>query len=563
MRQDKTYQISYSVSKQQCVNKDAAYCIIASKRDNPNIVSDRIKYFGNEEGMLFQNTNSDIDTLTERLITGHTIAPNFKLWFPKSIKTGWFTMSEKTNKNFEGSNFLAIDVDESSIPLPDFLGILWNNNFLPSTAYTTYSNNKTPGLYKYRAIFVLDTIIKDFLSFRFYSWKLIEHIENLTGVKVDSCCLVASQYYNGCWMWDQGIQNPEVIDPYVMPKEYRGNIFSLFDIPGAISIQEQEFINFLGNGAGWCKDTATKYKQQLSEAILRLQNGFFNFDNLDLPFFDEEETRDWQKKHYEQDFAFGWWLKKKSIKECITRFQVNYPFFYRNCCVDGYDGWNKKFGDVPRIPSFEGYWRIKDPTNGKDKLKKGNHRPSALRQFLTECRLMFPGISYPYLFTQGLIFLENKIDNSDNKITIKSLMKTVNNVMRLEYEEFEEIYGGIRDTRIEFAKKHNGKWIYRSGEDYRNFAITETKTILQNNPGLTPQQQLIKIQQERGVSQRQAYRNLKKSSVDVKQVDEIMKIVDPEKSLNWNVNEIRSKGFKGRKSKIKKIIEDKKKLLNP
>ena len=561
MIQNKTYQISYSVSKQQCVNKDAAYCIIASKRDNPNLGPERLKYFGNEEGMIFQNTNSDIDTLTERLITGHTIAPNFKLWFPKSIKTGWFTMSEKTNKNFDGSNFLAIDVDKSSFPLTNFLGILWDKKFLPSTAYTTYSNNKTPGLYKYRAVFVLDSKIPDFLSFRFYSWKLIEHIENLTGVKVDRCCLVAAQYYNGCWMWDQGIQNPEVIDPYVMPKEYRGNVFSLFDIPGALD--KQEFINFLGGGAGWCKDTATKYKQQLSEAILRLQNGS-TFDNLDLPYFDEEETIDWQKKHYNTDtLPFLWWLKKKNIKECITRFQSEYPFFYRNCCVDSYDGWNKTYGDVPRIPRFEGYWRIKDPTNGKGKLVHGNHRPSALRNFLIESRLMFPGISYPYLFTQGLIFLENKIDNSDNKITIKSLRKTVNDVMRLEDEEFEELYGSIRDTRIAFAKKYNSKWIYRSGEDYRNFAITETKSILQNNPGLTPQEQLIKIQQERGVSQSQAYRNLKKSGVDVKQVDEIMRIVDPEKSLNWNVNEIRSKGFKGRKSKIKKIIEDKKKLLNP
>lgn len=174
---------------------------------------------------------------------------------------------------------------------------------------------------------------------------------------------------------------------------------------------------------------------------------------------------------------------------------------------------------------------------------------------------MFPGISYPYLFTQGLIFLENKIDNSDNKITLRSLMKTVNDVMRLEDAEFEDQYSYIRDTRIEFFKKHNSVWIYRSGDDYRNFATTETKAILQNNPGLTIQEQLIKIQQERGVNQRQAYENLKKSGVDVKQVDEIMKVVDPTKSLNWNVKEIRSKGYKGRKSKIKKIIEDKKKIL--
>ena len=550
------FYVSYSCSKQKCINKDATNCLIVSKKNNPQVLQDRINYFNSSEGMLFENTTTTIRELTDNLITGHTIAPCFNLLYRKSIETGYFTMSEKTNKNFSSSQFLAIDVDNSDIDLQHFLGILWDNDFLPTTAYTTYSNNKTNGVYKFRAIYVLESTINDFLRFRFYSNQLIEHIEQLTGQEVDKCCLRASQYYNGTLIRDeQGNENPNLIDPYVMPDEYIGNIYSIRDIPNTT---EKDFIKFLSNGAGYEKSTQKKYSQAINDAIYYISKGL-TYKNEDLPDFDEEETTEWILNHYNTDFNFTWWLSHKKLSECLERFQRQYPFFYRNCCADSYNGWDKKFGNVLRIPMFEGYWRIKDPTNGKGKLGKGEHRKKALKQFLTESRLMFPDITYPYLFTQGLIFINSKIDNSDKKISLKGLERMVNNIMRLEDDEFEDEYGYIKETRIDFAKTMNKNWIYKSGQDYRDFAKTETKNILQNNIGLTPKEQLKKVQEERGVSTRQAYRNIKKAGLDIKEESTIYNILDETKSLNWNIKEVRSKGYGAGKPKIKRILEKKQK----
>ena len=200
------------ISKQAFVDKDIANAMIG--HINPETTAIKHKYgFSGKEKVRFDNISiTNPSDLMNMLCQGKTYS------HPLNI-SGDYGMSQKTNKNFNGTCIIPLDIDDTKANCPkDYIGKL---SIKPTFYYTTYSNGLPNKGTRFRMFYCFNSMSgKSYLNYRYLASKLVGIIENDTSEKLDHCSLVAAQYFNGTNM-----NTAAHFDA-----DYYGNIYSWTDI---------------------------------------------------------------------------------------------------------------------------------------------------------------------------------------------------------------------------------------------------------------------------------------------------------------------------------------------
>jgi len=163
---------------------------------------------GNEIArMQFQKENITLDTFVDYVKQGKTFCYCF------NTTNDIFSNSEKTKKNFEYTNIIAIDVDDSAVAMKDYVDTL---TYKPSVIYTTYSNGLKG--YRFRLVYCFEDKITDENT---YKGLYNAILKNNNMVLSDNCMKSVNQCFIG-----NGSGNVEVINNNVV---YNTNIFDVSD----------------------------------------------------------------------------------------------------------------------------------------------------------------------------------------------------------------------------------------------------------------------------------------------------------------------------------------------
>ncbi len=109
-----------------------------------------------------------------------------------SFCPGVFKNNVRKNKNFIMASMIALDIDESTIPMEKAI-----ENFSCTIAYNTFSNGTKDGRYSYRLLVLLDDNICSIEEYRHYATILSKLLQEESNVRVDKSCLQGSKMYFG------------------------------------------------------------------------------------------------------------------------------------------------------------------------------------------------------------------------------------------------------------------------------------------------------------------------------------------------------------------------------
>lgn len=138
-----------------------------------------------EVGKLrFTRIYTDIEGFADGIADGYCYAPIFN--------SATFGMSDKTDRNFDYSSFVSLDIDHAQIDMNTMVNSL---EYKPTISYTSYSNG-LEGEYSYRLIYCFEDKIKGTREYSNYVYTLLE-ANQISIDDIDKRSLKASQYYNG------------------------------------------------------------------------------------------------------------------------------------------------------------------------------------------------------------------------------------------------------------------------------------------------------------------------------------------------------------------------------
>lgn len=130
------------------------------------------------QSMSFHVENLNTTELVERIKSGHSICHVFR-------------DNRRIKRNFQYTNAVFIDVDDSTISMEDLIN---ESEQKPTIAYTTFSDGKN-GLCRFRLIYIMDESIKNEQQYKNLYYHFLH--ENKLEKNKDNCGSVISQLMNG------------------------------------------------------------------------------------------------------------------------------------------------------------------------------------------------------------------------------------------------------------------------------------------------------------------------------------------------------------------------------
>lgn len=169
-----------------------------------------------EVGKLkFKRAYPTITDFAELISMGYCYTPIFN--------SATFTMSDKTDANFDYSSFVSIDIDHTQVDMNTMVDGL---EYKPTLSYTSCSNG-LDGKYSYRLIYCFSDKIEDTREYSNYVHTILD-ANQIPIDDIDKRSLKASQYYNGngCGNIDIMVSNIvyNKIDFIEYYKDYYNNI---------------------------------------------------------------------------------------------------------------------------------------------------------------------------------------------------------------------------------------------------------------------------------------------------------------------------------------------------
>ena len=337
-----------------------------------------------EVGKLrFSRIYTDVDGFAEALTKGYCYTPIFN--------SATFTMSDKTDRNFNYSSFVSLDIDHTDVDMNTMVDGL---SYKPTLSYTSCSNG-LDGKFSYRLIYCFADKINGTSEYSNYVSTLLE-ANQISIDDIDKRSLKASQYYNGngCGNIDIKVSNIiynkiDFIDYY---KDYN-------------TINNNESINLTNNTT---HPTIISYND--------------TFEN----------------KQFEDDY---WNMRMEDV---LVKYLDVYPNLEHTPLPDVDD-------DTPfiKFPSdyveIKRYWKVGN--NGRAvKIKDGYHRRKNLFINGVIRRLINPSISFDNLVYNLLFELVNYISNYNAEYTIdkKDIFQIARNVMKADLTRGEGLKGTDR-----------------------------------------------------------------------------------------------------------------------
>ena len=296
-----------------------------------------------------------------------------------------FGVREKRDCNFDSAQMVFVDVDDSPIPMAEFIGKLSQQ---PTVAYTTPNNHtaKSNWLYRFRLCYLLDEPIRTIEEYSMVYDGVLQSIYNdiPTFTMKDNCGRKAGQQFGG-----NALPDCELID--------KGIVHSLSDFPFQNNNVSLLFLQSLLFSNG---------KTRSSEQDVKITDKEF-VDDVDSPtltyttLLDKYRERYRHFDHTELQFDNGYALIPQDYQE-IYRAWHFVPF-------------EKDNGEVLRIPKVRKY-------------KDGEGRRKKLYIAGLIMKKIMPTITYEHLLYNLIYEVYHFYDNSDNvlnRTTLKGIAKAV------------------------------------------------------------------------------------------------------------------------------------------
>lgn len=340
-----------------------------------------------EVGKLrFNRAYQSVEGFASLIAKGYCYAPIFN--------NATFSMSEKTDANFDNSSFISIDIDHTQVEMNSMVDSL---EYKPTISYTSCSNG-LDGNYSYRLIYCFSDKIKGTREYANY----VQTILNANQISIDDIdkrSLKASQYYNGNGCGNIDIKVLNIIYDKIDFIEYYKDYFNDF-----VDSNNTESVNLTHN------TTHT--------TIMCYNDTFVN-----------------------KDFKNDYWNMR--MEDVLSKYVYEYPNIEHTPLpvVDE---------DTPYImfPSdyieIKRYWRVEDGRTAKIKDGEGRRRKLFLNGILR--RLIVPSITFDNLIYNLLFELVYYVSNFDaqNIIDKKEIFHIARNVMKADMTKYDCLKGTDR-----------------------------------------------------------------------------------------------------------------------
>lgn len=345
-----------------------------------------------EVGKLkFKRAYPTITDFAELISMGYCYTPIFN--------SATFTMSDKTDANFDYSSFVSIDIDHTQVDMNTMVDGL---EYKPTLSYTSCSNG-LDGKYSYRLIYCFSDKIEGTREYSNYVYTIL-NANQISIDDIDKRSLKASQYYNGngCGNIDIKVSN--------------------------IIYNKIDYIEF--------------YKDYFINNTISNNNESININHIQPPPTIMCYGDTFVNKNFGDDF---WNMRMEDILE---KYLNEYPNMEHTPLPVVSD-------DTPYIvfPSdyveIRRYWTSKD--NGRAiKLKDGQGRGRKLFINGIIRRLIKPNITFDNLLYNLLFELVHYISNynADNIIGKQEIFNIARNVMKEDITQYEGLRGTTRKFMV-------------------------------------------------------------------------------------------------------------------
>ena len=345
-----------------------------------------------EVGKLrFSRIYTDVDGFAEALIKGYCYTPIFN--------DATFSMSDKTDRNFNYSSFVSLDIDHTDVDMNTMVDGL---NYKPTLSYTSCSNG-LDGKYSYRLIYCFGDKINGTSEYSNYVYTLLE-ANQISIDDIDKRSLKASQYYNGNGCGNIDIKVSNIIYNKIDFIEYYKDYNTINNI-----IYNNESINLTNNTT---HPTIISYND--------------TFEN----------------KQFENDY---WNMKMEDV---LVKYLDVYPNIEHTPLPIVDD--DKPFIKFPSgYVEIKRYWKVRNDGRAI-KIEDGYHRRKNLFINGVIRRLINPSISFDNLVYNLLFELVNYISNYNADYTIdkKDIFYIARNVMKADLTRGEGLKGTDRKFMV-------------------------------------------------------------------------------------------------------------------
>lgn len=330
-----------------------------------------------------------------------------------------FGNSVKTQDNFRYTNVIAIDIDDSSVPMTEYANTL---HYKPTIAYTTYSN-KVKG-YRFRMVYVFTEKIVGLNNYV----SAYNGILCANGMKIkDNCMQSANQLFIG-----NGSKDVEVIT--------NGTLYLLSEF--AITNKMWEGCCYINSK---CKAIVPKVTAKKSNLPLN-------------PTFTQD-------------------LSNMRPSDFISHYSMQYPYFDSTNLILSEDYSHFIFPDDYREISRK--WELKDVITKRGerktvravhKTKDGEKRRKKLFDTGIILKAIKPDITIEHLVYILCVERYHYYDNSDKQLTNQVLIDIAQCVMKADYKPRLSEHGQFKVNKPYWAEKgYNAKSAARKVSKMLNY----------------------------------------------------------------------------------------------
>ena len=340
--------------------------------------------------LIFNRAYQSVEGFANLIAKGYCYAPIFN--------SATFSMSDKTDANFQYSSFVSIDIDHTQVDMNTMVDGL---EYKPTISYTSCSNG-LDGNYSYRLIYCFSDKIEGTREYYNYVHTVLE-ANKISIDDIDKRSLKASQYYNGngCGNIDIKVSNIiyNKLDYIEYYKDYYNN-----NINNILYTNSNESISLTHNTT--------------PPTIMSYNDTFVN-----------------------KNFEYDYWNMR--MEDVLSKYLDEYPNIEHTPLpvVDE---------DTPYImfPSdyveIKRYWRVEDGRTAKIKDGEGRRRKLFLNGILR--RLINPNITFDNLIYNLLFELVYYVSNyeAENVIDKKEIFHIARNVIKADMTKYDCLKGTDR-----------------------------------------------------------------------------------------------------------------------
>lgn len=556
MFKDNNYKFECSISVDAYKTKDEVTSCITSRQ--------LAKSYGYKEKMNFIRKTVTSNELLNSCINGSSFCHLFNGYqnikeFNKTYQykaTGGFSLSAKSDKFFEGSFVIGVDIDDTTFESPELY--IKNLSLKPTFYHTTFSNyqldkdGNNKGL-RFRLVYVFDEKIKNKFFFRYVASEINNMISTSIGTTegIDTANLKCSQYYNGT-----NINNKELICNYGISNL----IYSFKDF----DINKISFKNFLINELKTRKLNNID-KNSINNILYYIDNNTTDntrtnerttlnvkTENETTPYnaektklsFNDRLLNDWDRLSEEE------FMKTSTDWNKLLR---NTRYIYRVEKSEWINGLYQKVDN----DYFSLFYYV-------NIVKDGSKRRKTLFQRMCLRRLINTNITVDEMVLSTIIDIIRFFDNSDKVLNSDFIKRNVERAFAMELNEIRELYSNSISYLMNKTKPKRGIIYYNKAAHSKETTFKILDEYYNKNLSVKENLDIINNVYQFKIGKTIMYEYCKENNINtnpnkvVISDDEILSLIDLTLSANKNLQLLKDSDIKLDKRRLLKLYKYKK-----